>query len=107
LFFQFIFDLMVCGKMNNNKSIVEFVLLSPAPVDTAAKMSKNFRLLAMKEKERSRDIFAAGDHCETMATDILAIAASSNSAGQLMKAVDRHGTQFLDVLIEHEQKEVT
>lgn len=97
---------MVCGKMNNNRCIEEFILLSPAPVDTAAKMSKNFRVLAIKEKERSRDLTAAGDHCENMATELLAIAASSNSAGQLLKAVDCHGMQFLDVLIENEQKEV-
>ncbi|XP_033736705.1 serine/threonine-protein phosphatase 6 regulatory ankyrin repeat subunit A-like isoform X2 [Pecten maximus] len=103
---KFVFDLMVCGKMNNNKCIEEFILLSPAPVDTAAKMSKNFRLLAIKEKERSRDLTSAGNYCEFMATELLAIAASANSAGTLLKAVDCHGTQFLDVLIEHEQKEV-
>ena len=102
--FQFVFNLMTCGKNINNKCIEEFILLSPAPVDTAAKMSKNFRLLAGKEKERSRDLLSAGDYCENMATELLAVAASTNSAGQLMKAVDCHGTPFLDVLIENEQK---
>ncbi|XP_046353562.1 serine/threonine-protein phosphatase 6 regulatory ankyrin repeat subunit B-like isoform X3 [Haliotis rufescens] len=103
---KFVFDLMVCGKLINNVCIQEFILLSPAPVDTAAKMSKNFRLLAIKEKERSRDLLAAGSYCETMATDLLAVAASSNSAEHLLKSVDSHGVPFLDVLIENEQKEV-
>ncbi|XP_050400941.2 ankyrin-1 [Patella vulgata] len=103
---KFVFDLMVCGRLNNNKCIQEFILLSPAPVDTAAKMSKNFRTLAIKEKERSRDILAAGIYCENMATELLAIASSSNSAQHLLKAVDYHGIPFLDVLIENEQKEV-
>lgn len=97
---------MVVGKMNKNRSIQEFILLSPAPVDTAAKLSKNFRILAIKEKERSRDLLTAGDYCEEMATNLLAIAASSNSAGLLLKALDSRGTAFLDVLIENEQKEV-
>ncbi|KAK3089890.1 hypothetical protein FSP39_007395 [Pinctada imbricata] len=91
---KFVFDLMVCGKNNNNKCIQEFILLSPAPVETAAKMSRNFRLLAGKEKERSRDLLTAGDYCENMATELLAVAASVNSAGQLMKAVDCHGHHF-------------
>lgn len=97
---------MVCGKLTKNKCLQEFILLSPAPVDTAAKMSSSFRLLAVKEKERSRDLMVAGDYCENMATELTAIAASSNSAGQILKSVDSHGTPFLDVLIEHEQKEV-
>ena len=44
VFFQFVFDLMVCGRMNNNKCIEEFILLSPAPVDIAAKLARNFQL---------------------------------------------------------------
>ena len=58
--FQFVFDLMVLGKVNNNKSIEEFVLVSPAPVETAVKLSKHFRVLATKEKERAKDILLAG-----------------------------------------------
>lgn len=104
--FQFVYDLMVCGKINQNKCLQEFILLSPAPIGTATKMSKNFRNLATREKERSKDLFIAGTYCETMATDLLTIAASSNSAGQLLKAVDNNGSPFLDILIENEQKEV-
>ena len=97
---------MICGKLYNNKCIEEFILLSAEPVDTAAKLSKNFRLLAIKEKERARDLIAAGTYSENMATELLAIAASHNSAEQILKSVDAKGTPLLDVLIEHEQKEV-
>ena len=38
------------GKMNENKCIEEFVLVSKAPVETAVKLSKHFRVLAIKEK---------------------------------------------------------
>ena len=95
---------MSCGKQSNNKCIEEFVVLSPAPAETAAKLSNNFRVLAVKEKERSKDLTSAGDFCEDMATDLLATAASTNNAAGLLKAVDFNGTPFLDVLIENEQK---
>ena len=97
---------MQIGKMNNNKSLQEFILVSPAPVDTAAKMSKHFRLLATKEKERSKDLLLAGDFCETMATDLMAVASSWSSAGLLLRASDCRNIPFLDVLIECEQKMV-
>lgn len=103
---KFVFDLMVVGKLNDNKSIQEFVLVSQAPVDTAVKLSRNFRVLATKEKERAKDLLAVGDFCEAMATELNAIAASVSSAGLILKAVDERGMPFLDVLIECEQKEV-
>ena len=97
---------MQAGKMNENQSIQEFILTSPAPVETAVKMSRNFRILATKEKERARDLLSAGVYCESMATELNAIAASINSAGKLLKSVDSRGMPFLDVLIECEQKDV-
>ena len=51
---------MVLAKLNDNRSIQEFVLVSKAPVETAVKLSKQFRILATKEKERARDILLAG-----------------------------------------------
>lgn len=68
---------MVCGKVVNNRCIEEFVLLSDAPVDTAAKLAHQFALLSIKEKERAKDLLLASAYCESMATDLLAIAASS------------------------------
>ena len=81
--------------MTDNKSIQEFILVSPAPVTTAASMSKAFRLLSTKEKERSRDLLNAGDFCEAMATELTAIAASISSASMLLKAVDHKSMPLL------------
>lgn len=97
---------MVCGRTNDQKSIEDFINLSPAPCETASKMSKNFVEVAAKEKERAKDLMVASAFCEQMATDLMAIAASANSPGVLLKSVDLKGTPFLDVLIECEQKEV-
>lgn len=41
-----------------------------------------------------------------MATELLALAAGADSAGKILTATDRRDTEFLDVLIENEQKEV-
>ncbi|XP_071807493.1 uncharacterized protein [Asterias amurensis] len=103
---KFVFDLMVCGRYNNNESIQEFILRSPAPIDTAAKLSKNFRVQSTREKERARDLTEAGTFCECMAVDLLSVSASTSSAGHLLRSVDSRGIAFLDILIECEEKEV-
>ncbi|WAR23175.1 ANK3-like protein [Mya arenaria] len=103
---KFVYDLMSCGKQNDNKCIEEFIVRSKVPIDTAAKLSNNFRVLSIKEKERSKDLAMAGDYCENMAVDLLSTAASMNSPSVILKAVDCNGAQFLDVLIEYEQKQV-
>ena len=41
-----------------------------------------------------------------MATEILSLAAGSKSAGILLRALDYQQNEFLDILIELEQKEV-
>ncbi|KAJ8969600.1 hypothetical protein NQ317_011314, partial [Molorchus minor] len=103
---RFVYNLMVCGKNHNNKPIEEFILVSPAPVDTAAKLSNILIVLSNKEKERAKDLIAAGKFCEAMATELLALAAGADSAGKVLTATDRRNVEFLDVLIENEQKEV-
>lgn len=103
---RFVYNLMVCSKNHNNKPIEEFVLVSPAPVDTAAKLSNIFITLSTKEKERAKDLVAAGKQCEAMATELLALAAGADSAGRILTATDRRNVEFLDELIENEQKEI-
>ncbi|XP_045495167.1 serine/threonine-protein phosphatase 6 regulatory ankyrin repeat subunit B [Colias croceus] len=103
---KFIYNLMVCSKNHNNIPIEEFVLVSPAPVDTAAKLSNLYVNLSTKEKERAKDLIAAGKQCEAMATELLALAAGADSAGHILTATDNRNIEFLDVLIENEQKEV-
>lgn len=97
---------MVCSKQNDNKPIQEFILVSPAPIDTAVKLAKCYENLAVKEKDRTKDLVKACVYCDQIATDLLSIAATTNSAGRLLRAVDHKGTEFLDVLIELERKEV-
>lgn len=84
----------------------EFVLLSPAPAETAAKLSNEYRELSEKEKERSKDLLHVGDYCEDMCTDLVALAAADRGADKLLQSLDNRGVQFLDILIETEQKEV-
>lgn len=43
---------MICSKNHNNKPIEEFILVSPAPVDTAAKLSSIYINLSNKVKCR-------------------------------------------------------
>ena len=50
LIFQFIFNLMACGKGNANQPIEDFITHSPAPVDMAAKMSAIYTELSFKVK---------------------------------------------------------
>uniref|UniRef100_T1IHG8 Uncharacterized protein n=1 Tax=Strigamia maritima TaxID=126957 RepID=T1IHG8_STRMM len=103
---KFIYDLMVSGKNINNKPIEEFILVSKAPVDIAVKLARNFTVLSTKEKDRAKDLEVAASYCENMAKELLALAASINSAGSILRAVDSRNIPFLDVLIELEQKEV-
>lgn len=97
---------MISGKSNNNKPIEEFILASPTSLDTAAKLGRQFFILSIREKDRAKDLEAASKFCEMMATELMAIAASTGGAGAILRAVDSKGTPFLDVLIENEQKEV-
>lgn len=55
------------------------MLVSPAPVDTAAKLSNILTVLSNKEKERAKDLIAAGKFCETMATELLALGIVNSS----------------------------
>lgn len=51
---RFVYNLMVVSKNNNNKPIQEFVLVSPAPVDTAAKLSNIYIILSTKVSPKLR-----------------------------------------------------
>ncbi|KAM9308056.1 uncharacterized protein PAF06_012193 [Gastrophryne carolinensis] len=103
---KFVFDLMVCGRLNSNRIIDEFILNSKAPLDTAVKLSRAFYMAALKEKERAVDLLNAAKYSETMATELLTIASGSKNAGYILRSVDHRGTTILDCLIECEQKNV-
>uniref|UniRef100_A0A183EIH8 ANK_REP_REGION domain-containing protein n=1 Tax=Gongylonema pulchrum TaxID=637853 RepID=A0A183EIH8_9BILA len=100
---KFIFDLMVCGKTNDNEPLREFILQSPAPMDTAVKLSALYREMSEKEKERARDLLNVSEFAENMAVELLGITATEYNAALLLKAKDNRGRPLLDVLIENEQ----
>lgn len=95
---------MVCSKLDNSESIMDFILMCPAPIYAASKLSKHYRNESSREKERSRDLVSAGDVCENMATELLSLACVDD-AEVLLTAVDERDVPFLDYLIECEQKE--
>ncbi|XP_069588476.1 serine/threonine-protein phosphatase 6 regulatory ankyrin repeat subunit B-like [Ranitomeya imitator] len=103
---KFVFDLMVCGKLNRNKIIEEYILNSAAPLDTAVKLSRALTITALKEKERAVDLLNAAKYTESMATELLTLASGSKNAGYILRAIDHRGTTILDCLIECEQKNV-
>uniref|UniRef100_A0A914GWL2 Ion transport domain-containing protein n=1 Tax=Globodera rostochiensis TaxID=31243 RepID=A0A914GWL2_GLORO len=103
---KFIFDLMVCGKGNDNQPLQEFILHSPAPIDTAVKLSSLYREMSEKEKERAKDLSNVAIFAENLAVELLGISATKYNAALLLKAKDHRGRPLLDVLIENEQKEV-
>ncbi|XP_059366352.1 serine/threonine-protein phosphatase 6 regulatory ankyrin repeat subunit B-like [Carassius carassius] len=105
---KFVFNLMVCGRMNDNLALEELVLHSPAPLDTCVRLSRALTLAALREKVRSIDLHAAALHCELMASDLLTLAASTggHGAGLILRAVDHRGASMLDCLIEGQQKAV-
>ncbi|PIO59697.1 ankyrin repeat protein, partial [Teladorsagia circumcincta] len=97
---------MVCGKGNDNEPLQEFILQSPAPIDTAVKLSALYRDMSEKEKERAKDLSNVAVFSENMAVELLSITATEYNAAILLKAKDNRGRPLLDVLIENEQKEV-
>ena len=104
--FSFLMDLMLCGKTNENESILEFVMHSKAPLLTAAQLAKNYREFASKEKERAKDLNDAGRHCEHMATELLGIASVIAPPSAILRASDNKGNQLLDMLLENSMKQV-
>lgn len=73
---------------------------------TYSKLARSFEQLALKEKERSKDLKKAQKYCDQVSIDLLSIAATTNNAGALLRAYDTTNTEFLDVLIELERKDV-
>lgn len=97
---------MNCAKNHNNKPIREFVLVSEACIDTAVKLARQYENIAIREKERARDLVAASKYCDQIAIDLMSIAATTNNAGALLRATDYRNVEFLDVLIELDRKDV-
>ena len=50
------FDLLRCSKLDGGRSILEFILVVPVPVDTAAKLSAAFSHLARDNKQHTAEL---------------------------------------------------
>ena len=81
-------------------------MLSLAPCDTSAKLSAIYREIAETEKERATDLEEAADFCEELTRQLVITASHIDSPASILNAVDNNETQFIDVLIENEQKMV-
>ncbi|KAG7317234.1 hypothetical protein KOW79_019532 [Hemibagrus wyckioides] len=105
---EFVFDLMVCGKLNANITLEELVLYSGAPLATAVRLSRALSLASLRKKVHTHDLKEAADHCESMASTLLNLASTAKglNAGMVLKAVDHQGASMLDCLIEGKQKHV-
>ena len=101
---KFIYSLMKLSKAVNQKTIEEFIFVSPAPADTAAKLSASYREMAETEKERAADLLEAADFCEEIGRQLVITAAHIESPGAILNAVDLENNQFIDILIAKEQK---
>lgn len=108
LFFQFLLDLMECGRQNKNIALEDLVVYSAAPLATAVSLSRALCLASVKEKVQSNDLQAAAQHCEIVALKILKLASSAKDvdAGMVLRAVDHRDVSMLDCLIEGRQKQV-
>ena len=101
---RFTYNLMKMAKNDNQKSIEDFIFVAPAPVDIAAKLSANYRAMAETEKERASDLLEAADYCENIAKEMVILASHIESPGTVLNSVDEENRQFIDILIENEQK---
>jgi hypothetical protein len=86
--------------------VEEFILLSPAPCDTAAKLSAIYREIAETEKERATDLLEAADFCEELTKQLVITSSHIDSPSAILNATDKTETQFIDILIDTEQKMV-
>lgn len=83
-------DLMTCAKANENRPIREFILVSEAPIDTAVKLAKVYENLALKDKERYKDLELACAFCDQVAIDLLSVVATmgSSNTSALLRGID-------------------
>ena len=58
---------------NKMEILEEFILVSSAPVDVAAKLSKAFVITSNREKEQAKALLECADYCEKLAVELLEI----------------------------------
>lgn len=81
-------------------------MTSDAPIDVAVKLARCFETLGNRNKDKAKDFNAASNYSDELAVELLNIISTKYSTSALLRAVDSKGTEFLDVLIELERKNV-
>lgn len=87
---RFVYNLMVVSKNHNNKPIQEFVLVSPAPVDTAAKLSNIYITLSTKVRGKEEG-FHIKRLLQTLSISFLTGEGTRQGSGGCWKAMRGHG----------------
>ena len=103
---KFVYNLMKVAKQDNFKMLENFLFVSPAPADTAAKLSAVYREMAVTEKERAKDLLEAADFCEELARQLVITSCHVETPNAILNATDSSNTPFIDVLIQCDQKMV-
>jgi len=55
---------MNCSKRNGNKSVLDFILHSPAPIYTSIMLRNKFSDQSEIQKDKSSDFIAISEYCE-------------------------------------------
>ncbi|KAL3308632.1 hypothetical protein Ciccas_012832, partial [Cichlidogyrus casuarinus] len=97
---------MLCGKMGDNTVLRDFIFQSPAPPETAAKLAARFKMIALKEQERARDLKKSSVLCEDLCLELVTVATHECDPVTLFGAVSHNDEAFIDILVECNLKEV-
>jgi len=100
---KFLLNLMLCSKLNDNGSMIDFILNSPAPIYTACKLARLYRLESTKEKDKSNELMEMGDYCEQVGLDLLHLSTTFNTE-DVLNSVDDARQPLIDILIDAELK---
>ncbi|XP_065062546.1 serine/threonine-protein phosphatase 6 regulatory ankyrin repeat subunit A-like isoform X2 [Rhopilema esculentum] len=100
---KFLLNLMLCSKLNDNESMIDFILNSPAPIYTACKLARLYRFESTKEKDKSSDLLEMGDYCEQIGLDLLHLSTTFDTEN-VLNATDDARQPLIDILIDGELK---
>ncbi|XP_065668333.1 serine/threonine-protein phosphatase 6 regulatory ankyrin repeat subunit C isoform X7 [Hydra vulgaris] len=101
---EFLEHLMICCKLNNNKSVQDFILNSRAPIYTAIQLTLMYQEESLRIKDKSQDYIEMADFCENMTYEILHVATSFKCEA-ILNAIDDAKQPLLDVMIDNKFKE--
>eukprot|EP00111_Clytia_hemisphaerica_P009505 TCONS_00027873-protein len=102
---QFLADLTACSKRNNNQSVLDLILYSPAPIYTSIMLRVKFSDLADVHKDKSADFIHVSDYCEEVTYKLLNLAAPYGKEALLNAVDDISKKALLDLLVDYEFKD--